>query len=203
MNKNKSLKKIIIIISIIATFFIIFFYITKSKKIKIGNNISNQEIIENILNISSYETIIEVEVNSNKNINKYIIKQTYEKTGKSEQEILEPENMQGTKITKIENELKLENTKLNITKIYNNYPYMTDNCMDLNTFLESYEQSEKQEYSEKDNEIILEIENKQNPYTQYRKLYISKETGKPTKMEIKDNSKKTLVYILYKEVKFR
>ena len=203
MNLNKSLKNIIIIISIIATFFIIFFYITKSKKIKIGNNISNQEIIENILNISSYETIIEVEVNSNKNINKYIIKQTYEKTGKSEQEILEPENMQGTKITKIENELKLENTKLNITKIYNNYPYMTDNCMDLNTFLESYEQSEKQEYSEKDNEIILEIENKQNPYTQYRKLYISKETGKPTKMEIKDNSKKTLVYILYKEVKFR
>ena len=203
MNKNKSLKKIIIIISIIATFFITFFYITKSKKIKIGNNISNQEIIENILNISSYETIIEVEVNSNKNINKYIIKQTYEKTGKSEQEILEPENMQGTKITKIENELKLENTKLNITKIYNKYPYMTDNCIDLNTFLESYEKSEKQEYSEKDNEIILEIENKQNPYTQYRKLYISKETGKPTKMEIKDNSKKTLVYILYKEVKFR
>ena len=203
MNKNKSLKKIIIIISIIATFFITFFYITKSKKIKIGNNISNQEIIENILNISSYETIIEVEVNSNKNINKYIIKQTYEKTGKSEQEILEPENIQGTKITKIENELKLENTKLNITKIYNNYPYMTDNCIDLNTFLESYEKSEKQEYSEKDNEIILEIENKQNPYTQYRKLYISKETGKPTKMEIKDNSKKTLVYILYKEVKFR
>ena len=203
MNKNKSLKKIIIIISIIATFFITFFYITKSKKIKIGNNISNQEIIENILNISSYETIIEVEVNSNRNINKYIIKQTYEKTGKSEQEILEPENIQGTKITKIENELKLENTKLNITKIYNNYPYMTDNCMDLNTFLESYEKSEKQEYSEKDNEIILEIENKQNPYTQYRKLYISKETGKPTKMEIKDNSKKTLVYILYKEVKFR
>lgn len=203
MNKNKSLKKIIIIISIIATFFITFFYITKSKKIKIGNNISNQEIIENILNISSYETIIEVEVNSNRNINKYIIKQTYEKTGKSEQEILEPENIQGTKITKIENELKLENTKLNITKIYNNYPYMTDNCIDLNTFLESYEKSEKQEYSEKDNEIILEIENKQNPYTQYRKLYISKETGKPTKMEIKDNSKKTLVYILYKEVKFR
>lgn len=202
MSQNKNLKKIIIAISIIAIFFITFFYITKSKKIKIGNNISNQEIIENILNISSYETIIEVEVNSNKNINKYIIKQTYEKTGKSEQEILEPENIQGTKITKIDNELKLENTKLNIAKIYNNYPYMTDNCIDLNSFLEIYKQGEKQKYEETENEIILEIENEQNKYTQYRILYISKKTGKPSKMEIKDNSKKTLIYILYKEVKF-
>ena len=45
--------------------------------------------------------------------------------------------------------------------------------------------------------------NEENPYTKYRILYISKETGKPTKMEIKDNSKKTLIYILYKEVKFQ
>ena len=76
MNKNKILKKMIITISVMAIFFAIFFYITKSKKIKIGNNSSSQEIIENILNISSYESIVEVEVNSNKNMNKYIIKQT-------------------------------------------------------------------------------------------------------------------------------
>ena len=90
-----------------------------------------------------------------------------------------------------------------MTKIYNNYPYITNNCMDLNTFIEIYKQDGKQEYEEKDNEIILETENEENPYTQYRTLYISKETGKPTKMEIKDNSKKTLIYILYKEVKFQ
>ena len=30
-----------------------------------------------------------------------------------------------------------------------------------------------------------------------------KKTGKPTKMEIKDNNKKTLIYILYKEVEFK
>ena len=203
MNKIKILKKQIIIISIIVIFFTTFFYITKSKKIKIGNNSSSQEIIENILNISSYESIIEVEVNSNKNVNKYIIKQTYIAPDMSEQEILEPEDIQGIKIIKAKNELKVENTNLNMTKIYSNYPYITNNCMDLNTFIEIYKQDGKQEYEEKDNEIILETENEENPYTQYRTLYISKETGKPTKMEIKDNSKKTLIYILYKEVKFQ
>ena len=170
---------------------------------KIGNNISSQEMIENILNISAYESIIEVEVNSNKNTNKYVIKQTYRAPDISEQELLEPQNIQGIKIKKTKNEIKIENTNLNISKIYNDYPYMTDNCMDLNIFIESYKQSEKQEYIEKDNEIILETQNTENPYTQYRILYISKQTGKPTKMEIKDNSKKTLIYILYKEVKFQ
>ena len=203
MNKNKLLKKLIIIISLIVIFFTTFFYITKSKKIKIGNNSSSQEMIENILNISSYESVIEVEINSNKNVNKYVIKQTYIAPDMSEQEILEPENIQGIKITKTENELKVENSNLNISKIYNNYPYMTDNCMDLNTFIERYKQNGERGYEEKDNEIILETENEENPYTKYRILYISKETGKPTKMEIKDNSKKTLIYILYKEVKFQ
>lgn len=203
MNRNKTLKIIMIIISIMTIFFTTFFYITKSKKIKMGNNISSQEVIENILNISSYESIIEVEVNSNKNVNKYIIKQTYIAPDISEQEIIEPQNIKGIKIKKTKNELKVENTNLNISKIYSNYPYITNNCMDLNTFIEEYKQNEKQEYEEKDNEIILETENEENPYTKYRTLYINKETGKPTRMEIKDNSKKTLIYILYKEVKFQ
>ena len=203
MNKNKTLKIIIIIISIMTIFFTTFFYITKSKKIKIGNNSSRQEIIENILNISSYETIIEVEVNSNKNVNKYVIKQNYIAPNMSEQEILEPENIEGIKITKTENELKIENTKLNMSKIYNNYAYMTDNCIDLNASIENYKQNEKKDYEERDEEIILNAENENNKYNRYRTLYISKETGKPTKMEIKDNSKKTLIYILYREVKFQ
>ena len=192
----------IIIIILITIFLAIFFYITKSKKIKIGNNSSSQEIIENILNISSYESIIDIEVNSNKNVNKYVIKQKYIAPDISEQELLEPENIQGIKIKKTGNELKVENTKLNISKIYNDYPYMVDNCMDLNTFIEIYKQNDEKDYEEKNNEIILRIENKENPYTKFRILYINKETGNPIRMEIKDNSKKTLIYILYKEVKF-
>ena len=97
---NKILKKMIIIIILITIFLAIFFYITKSKKIKIGNNSSSQEIIENILNISSYESIIDIEVNSNKNVNRYVIKQKYITPDISEQELLEPENIQGIKIKK-------------------------------------------------------------------------------------------------------
>ena len=203
MNKNKMLIKIIIVISIIAILGTIFFCITKSKKIKIGNTSSSQEMIENILSISSYESVIEVEVNSNKNVNKYVLKQTYIAPNISEQEILEPENIRGIKITKSENEIKVENTKLNMTKIYSNYPYMTSNCLDLSTFIELYKQNGESKYEEKDDEIILKTENEQNIYTKYRILYIDKKTGKPTKMEIKDNSKNTSIYILYKEVKFQ
>ena len=203
MNKNKMLIKIIIVISIIAILVTIFFCITKSKKIKIGNTSSSQEMIENILNISSYESVIEVEVNSNKNVNKYVLKQIYIAPNISEQEILEPENIRGIKITKSENEIKVENTKLNMTKIYSNYPYMTSNCLDLSTFIELYKQNGESKYEEKDDEIILKTENEQNIYTKYRILYIDKKTGKPTKMEIKDNSKNTSIYILYKEVKFQ
>ena len=199
---SKLLRKIIIVIIIIIICICIFFYINKSKKIKIGNNSTSQEIIDNILNISSYETVIEVEVKSNKNTNRYTIKQKYIFPDISEQEIIEPENIQGIKITKKENELKVENSKLNISKIYNHYEYMTDNCMDLNTFIDNYKADNKKHWEEKDNEILLFTENEENKYTRYKTLYISKETGKPTKMEIKDNSKRRIIYILYKEVKF-
>ncbi len=170
---------------------------------KFGNNSSSQEIINNILNISSYETKIEVDVNSNKNANKYIIKQKYVAPDISEQEVLEPKNIEGIKIVKNKNELKVENTKMNLIKIYNDYEYMTDNCLDLNAFIEDYKIMGKEIYEDRDNEIILTIENKSEKYHKNRTLYISKETGKPTKMEIKDNNKKTLIYILYKEVEFK
>lgn len=200
---SKLLRKIIIVIIIIIICICIFFYINKSKKIKIGNNSTSQEIIDNILNISSYETVIEVEIKSNKNINKYIIKQKYIFPDISEQEILEPENIQGIKITKKDNEIKVENSKLNMSKIYNDYEYMTDNCLDLNTFIENYKLNKKQIYEEDDDEIILNTENENNKYTRYQTLYIDRKTGKPTKLEIKDNSKNTSVYILYREVKLK
>ena len=108
---------------------------------KFGNNKNSQEIIEDILNISSYETVIEVEVTSNKNTNQYVIRQKYISPDISEQEILEPANIKGIKIIKKENKLTLENSNINITKIYNDYEYMTDNCLDLNTFIENYKQT--------------------------------------------------------------
>ncbi len=59
--------------------FFIFFHKNTAKNLKIGNNSSSQEIVDAILNISSYEVKIEVEVNSNKNKSRYIMKQEYKK----------------------------------------------------------------------------------------------------------------------------
>ena len=54
----------------IITFFT-FFHTKTAKNLKIGNTSSSQEIVDYILNISSYEAVIEVDVESNKNNNHY------------------------------------------------------------------------------------------------------------------------------------
>ena len=148
---------IIIIINII----LIFFSLNTSKNSKVGNNTSSQEIIDNILNINSYEAKIEVEVNSNKNTNKYIIKQSYESKDISSQEILEPSNIAGVKISKNGKQLKLENTKLNLSTIYENYEYISDNILDLISFVETYKEDEKSSWIEQNNQITM-ITNKDN-----------------------------------------
>ena len=66
-----------------------------AKNINIGNNTNSQEIVNYILNISSYEAKITVEIESNKNKNQYIIKQKYQKPDISTQEIIEPSNIEG------------------------------------------------------------------------------------------------------------
>lgn len=166
-----------------------------AKNIKIGNNTTSQEIVENILNIRSYQALIEVDVKSNKNENKYILKQKYTPEV-AEQEVVEPENIAGVKIVKKSNELKLENSKLSLTKIYNNYEYIAENMLDLNYFIEDYQKSENSEYKQKNNEIIMTTKNDKIE----KELFVNTKTGLPTKMRIIDNSKKNEVYILYKEV---
>lgn len=200
---NKKILFVILIMCIIILNLFIFFFINKSKNNKVGNTTNSQDIIENILNISSYTATIEVEVNSNKNVNKYIINQKYISPNISEQEIIEPENIKGIKIVKQNNELKIENSKLNLVKIYNNYEEMLSNYLDLNVFIEKYKTDLEKKYEENKEEIILKLENKENKYKTYLALYINKNEEKPTKMEIKDYNKKTVIYILYKEIELK
>lgn len=133
------IKKIIIIaVTVILLgilIFILFFRNNKIKNLKIGNNTTSQEIVDYILNMSSYEATIEVEIQSNKNENKYKIKQSYNKEDENSQEILEPSEIEGVKIIRKQNELKLENTALNLTTILENYEYAADNSLDLSTFI--------------------------------------------------------------------
>ena len=98
-----------------------------SKKSKIGHTNNSQEIIENILNISSYEAIINVKVISNKNENNYIIKQKYNSNNFNSQEVIEPKNIEGTKIIKKENKLTIQNSRLNLSTVFENYQYISSN----------------------------------------------------------------------------
>ena len=70
---NRRKMTIIIAIIILIAITVIFFIKNNNKTAKtskIGNNSTSQEIVNYILNISSYETQIDVEIKSNKNRNK-------------------------------------------------------------------------------------------------------------------------------------
>ena len=204
--KEKSKRKtaiIIVIIILLAILTIIFIKNNNktAKTSKIGNNSTSQEIIDYILNISSYKTEISVEIKSNKNSNKYKIKQIYIDRNKNEQEVIEPSNIAGVKIIKEGTNLKIENTKLSLTKIIENYPDITQNNLDLISFIENYKNNSNSKFKEENNQIIMETTAKtENNYQKYEKLYISKETGKPIKMEIKDTNQNIIIYIIYNEI---
>lgn len=196
-------KKIIFLIIIIAILIVaIIFSKSMSKILKVGNTMTSQEVVDYILNIDSYETKVSVEVKSNKNSNKYIIKQQYVSPNIFTQEVEEPSNIRGVKIIKNGNNVKLENTTLNLSKLFENYNYIADNCLDLTSFIEDYRNYNESNFEEKDDKIIMKTKSKNdNKYRQYKKLYIDKQTHNPIKMEIEDYNRNALVYISYNEVK--
>lgn len=176
--------------------FFIFFHTNSAKNFKIGNNTSSQEIVDYILNISSYETIVKVEVESNKNKNQYVLKQQYESPNTLSQEVIEPSNIAGVKITKKGNQLKIENTNLSLSSIFENYEYVSDNLLDLSVFIHDYQSCEEASWKEENNQIIM-ITKKDK---QEKTLWVDRTTGKPIKLEVKWMNQKTKVYILYNEV---
>lgn len=194
IKRNYILISIFIIILIIITIFII-------KVQENGNTINNQDIESYILNINSYEAETEVNIKTNKNENNYKIIQKYFGENSIEQEILEPEEVKGIKIIKEENKVTIQNSKLGISKTFENYYEIAQNDLDLISFLTDYRENEKN-MKETNNEYILEIKIKNNnKYSKYKTLYIDKNTKIPTKMEIKDINKNTIVYIVYNKVK--
>lgn len=150
--------------------------------LKIGNTIINkseEDIIEYILNINSYKAKLEIEVETNKNKNKYVVSQSLENGNISKQEVLEPKNIAGV-ITQYDgSNLKIINNNLNLSSTFENYSYLVENKLWLNSFLEDYKKGSNSKVTTKENDIILEIKNEQeNKYNVYRKLYIDKKTRK-------------------------
>lgn len=199
MLKNK---KVMIILLIIVLILAIFSYIFLAKNSKMGNNKTSQEIVDYILNINSYMSEITVTVNSNKNTNKYILKQEYTSPNISVQEVLEPENIKGMKIINNGTNLSIENTKLDLNRIYQDYEYLNNNSLDLGTFISDYKNNENSKYEEKNGAIIMktEVKNSDNKYIRNKTLHIDLNTGLPTKLEIKDINNNVTVYILYNNI---
>ncbi len=196
----KKIKVILIIVIILAAVLTIFLINKTYNTKKIGNNISNLK--DYILNISSYEAEITVEITNNKNTNKYLILQKYVSPNQSYQEILEPENIKDFRTTYDGSTLKIENTRLDLNTIYEGYNYIGENNLFLSSFIKDYIESEKSECEEKDQVLIMKAQTSgTNKYNVYKTLYIDKKTAKPTKLEIKDVNKNTTVYILYNEIK--
>lgn len=194
----------IIVIAIIAITIFCFFNKNNYKTVEFGNNSikSADNIKEYILNISSYEASISLEIVSNKNTNKYKIKQSYVSPNIFKQEVIEPSSIQGLTTIYDGNKLTINNTKLALNKIYENYQYISNNSLCLSNFIERYKSSSDKKSEENDDCVIMELKIEEaNKYTAYEKLYISKKTLKPIKMEIEDINKKMLVYILYDEIK--
>ena len=200
-------KKLIIILGILAvlvTSVIIYFFVKNNyKNLKSGNNMSNKnlkEIEEYILSIRSYNAKIEVEIQSKKNKNKYVLEQKYAEPNVQKQIVLEPSNIEGLETIFDGNNLKINNTKLNLSTVYENYSDVTSNFLWLNTFTEEYKkmiETGKQNIIEQNGIIIMEIKDADELN---KKLYIDRKTGKPIKMQIKNVSKNTTVYILYNEI---
>lgn len=206
-NKSKTIMLFILIILVI-TILIVFFIKNYYKNQNIGNNMSNknlEEIEEYILNISSYQAKMQITIESNKNTNKYQLEQTYQKDKISKQIILEPSNIKGVEIIYEAGKLTINNSKLNLTTVYENYTNLTENCLWLDTFIEDYKQGKNSNNTsiKEENDIVTmetKTRNENNRYIYNKQLFIDKKTGKPTKLLVQDINKKNLIYILYSEI---
>lgn len=200
MKKKTIFISVIMIIIIIIIFFMKFDY----KKLKVGNNESNKsvdEVKEYILNINSYTAVLDVTVNSNKNVNKYVLKQEVTSQNTERQVVIKPENIEGTEISYKDGNIEISNSKLNLSKIYNNYPYLSDNVLWLNSFTSDCKENPNNVNVYEENEyIVMELNISSNKYFASRKLYLERGTGKPKKMIVQDDNKKDLIYILYNEI---
>jgi len=193
-------KKIILILLIFLAILIAILAIFEYKNIISGNNINKSDKTD-ILNISSYEANVTVEVNSNKNTNKYVINQKYISPNWFEQEIVEPQSIKGLTITTDGENVTLENKNLNLKNLYENFNGNVSN-LSLKSFIDEYKEGSESETEETQDEIIMKtkITKSQNKYQMYQNLYINKKTKLPTKMEILDINKNRTVYILYNEI---
>lgn len=200
----KNMKKIFFLLIVVMIFIIsiIFFLKSNYKNNKTGNNKSIEEIESYILNIKTYKATLNVNIKNNRNENNYKIMQ--EVTNEYEKQVtIEPEEINGLEMIFKNGTLEIKNTELNLSKIYENYPNVSENNLFLTQFLQTYQNGEKQNRSIEvtdNNEIIMKTKTDKNKYDVTQVLYVNMKNLKPEKLEILDNNNNIKVYILYNEI---
>ena len=117
------------------------------------------------------------------------------------QEVKEPNSIAGVKFVYDGVNLKVENTGLSLNKIYDKYKYIESNELSLVAFIEDFKDNKEAKCYEEDGMVLLETAVKGgNKYLSSKKLYINKDEGKIEKLEIKDITQDTKIYILYNEI---
>ena len=189
-----------LVLGILVILMLIFFFKNPYKKQKNGNNhISLEEQEQYIFNIRSYEAIAEVTIQSNKNVNQYLLKQTV-KPQESKQEVLEPQNIQGVEMKYQNGSLIIQHTKFHLQKIYQEYPYLSKNALFLTDFISKFQEAQKNHKTQKqetEDEIIYTISSTEG---KQETLYVNKKENQPSKIIIKDQQQKEKIYISYKEI---
>lgn len=128
----------IIFILVISIFYCYKFFIP-------GNNKSVKDVNEldqYILGIKDYSIEAKIIVNSNKNTNTYLLKETNE-NGASTQEIISENTNIGVCLEYKDDVLTIKNTELGLPRIFADYKEIFNNPIDFKTFLEDYKLDEK------------------------------------------------------------
>ena len=186
---------IIIFALLICNFFIKSNYKTKEN----GNNKSIQEIEQYILNVTSYKAKIKVTVCSNKNTNYYEFEQEVRSQSYTKQLALSPESLAGMEIIYENGIITVQNTKYNLSQIYENYPYISSNSLYLTSFID-YRNSTSKEITEVDGKIQMSYTPKLNKYNNKQILYINKSSLEPQNLQVFDINNELRVDIIYNEI---
>ena len=198
---GKWFKIIAFIIIVIITLLICNFFIKTNYKTKeSGNNKSIQEIEQYILNVTSYKAKIKVTVSSNKNANFYEFEQEVRGQSYSRQLALSPDSLSGMEIIYENGVITLQNTKYNLSQIYENYPYISTNSLFLTSFIEGYRNADEKEITQEDEKIQMSYISKVNKYNNKQILYINKASLEPQNLQVYDINNALKVDIIYNEI---
>lgn len=196
--KKKIFIVAIIFILVISVFYCYKFFIPgNNKSVKDVN-----ELNEYILNIKNYNLEAKITVNSNKNTNTYLLKETNEK-GNLVTEIVSESTNNGI-VCEYKNEsLTIKNTELGLPRIFADYKELFSNPIDLNSFIEDYKVDDKKEIKTKDDYYIVSVKNRnlQNKYTTHKVMYFSRSKSRIERIEIKDINNNQTIIIEYSSFK--